>query len=378
MQNKKSTMKGAASLVALAIVLIIAIGAIAFTFVNYMNALTEKAKTETQLEILDQQKSPLEGGTGTTEEAILVTQSGCPDTGQTSLTINNYNSMNETASENFDVTLYGISPSGSLSTTINDTTSPTASTVNCGETTVFKPIGVDGASGATSYIVSATSDEGSEVNVVDGNLVVKTLKANTGIRIQSAQHATLECRAYDNIQKALMYDSGDATNTDYETDGVVWESTTNNATVTDESLGIDMEFECRAVQSDTNYNDRGILLLVEAPSNVWDAPVIYFNGVKLSEATLSSDEKKAYSAYEYAFLIPRDYAIKDEPESVKIRVVMNTFSGVTATADPEFDFAVRTQFLATDGLSVKLGAVTDASSPAQIIAVYDSSIDVTA
>ena len=306
------------------------------------------------------------------------TEDICKETATTTLKINVYNPLNTSGSENYDVTLYGF-VDGSLTYTVTDTTSPSGVTINCGEEVVFKAVGTDGASGDKSYIKSA-SGSGGDIRVVDGNLVIRPTKSTMTVNLQIEQHATLECRAYDNVNEGLMYDNSDSSNTDYETDGVVWMSTTDNSTKYSEADGIDMTFTCRAIQSDTDYNDRGIWVLIEAPTSVWDEPTVSLNGRTLSEASaqLNEDERKAYSDYEYVYFIPQDTIIRDGGEGMDLRVQIELLDGVSsASADPEIDFAVRTQYKTTDGLSVKVGAVDDSSSTSQIIALYDMSIDVT-
>jgi len=302
----------------------------------------------------------------------------CKETATTTLKVNVYNPLNTSGSENYDVTLYGF-VDGALTYTITDTTNPSGITINCGEEVVFKAVGTDGASGDKSYI-KAASGSGGDIKVVDGNLVVRPTKSTMTVNLQIEQHATLECRAYDNVNEGLMYDNADSSNTDYETDGVVWMSTTSNTTKYSEGDGIDMTFTCRAIQSDTDYNDRGIWVLIEAPTSVWDEPTVLLNGKALSEASaqLNEDERKAYSDYEYVYFIPQNTIIRDGGEGMDLRVQIELLDGVSsASADPEIDFAVRTQYKTTDGLSVKVGAVDDSSSTSQIIALYDMSIDVT-
>ncbi|RLE47382.1 hypothetical protein DRJ25_02520 [Candidatus Woesearchaeota archaeon] len=306
------------------------------------------------------------------------TEDICKETATTTLKINVYNPLNTSGSENYDVTLYGF-VDGSLTYTVTDTTNPSGITVNCGEEIVFKAVGTDGASGDKSFI-EAASGSGGDIKVVDGNLVVRPTKSTMTVNLQIEQHATLECRAYDNVNEGLMYNSDDASNTDYEPDGVVWTSVNGNSTAYSEADGVDITFTCRAIQSDTDYNDRGIWVLIEAPSSVWDEPTVSLNGRTLSEASalLNEDERKAYSDYEYVYFIPEDTIIRDGGEGMKLRVQMELLDGVSAaTSDPEIDFAVRTQYKTTDGLDVKIGAVDDSSSTSQIIALYDMTLDVT-
>ncbi len=307
----------------------------------------------------------------------------CPDDGTTNLKIEVKNTANDTGSEAFDVTGYLyklVDGREQYVTAITDTTDPSATEIDCGYDYVFKVVGTNGASGDTSYIKKVFSGDG-DVKVQNGNLYFTASGPSENIVIGMDQHATLECRAWDYNQGDFIYDSSDTSNTDYETDPVTFTSTTDNTTPMDETLGLDIGFKCRAVESDTNYNDRGVLVLVEAPTNTWDEPVVYLNGQKLSEATtlLNDDERRAYADYEYVYLIPASVNIKDGAEGIELRFKMDLLSGVSsASADPEIDFAVRTQYLSTlDGITVKQGAVKDDSSTTQIIDIYDITVDVT-
>jgi len=308
--------------------------------------------------------------------------SRAPSDQDTSFKFDVKNLANTTTSEGFDVTAYLFEKGDGgeqLVATITDTTSPTATSINYGSNYILKVVGTDGASGDTSYIQQIKGNI--MANIVNGNLEFTATKANVNLEAKMNQHATLQCRLYDNVAKGLMYNTGvGETATDYETTGVTWTSTTDNATAYDETGGVDLEFECKAVQSDTDYNDRGVLVLIEAPVAVWDEPVVYVNGMELKEATaqLNDDERKAYTDYEYAFLIPQNVVMKDGSEGFKLHFAMDLLSGVaSASADPKINFAVRTQYLATLGDAVKEGAVTDASSPSQIIALFENTLDVT-
>ncbi|RKX65142.1 MAG: hypothetical protein DRP42_05240, partial [Tenericutes bacterium] len=127
--------------------------------------------------------------------------------------------------------------------------------------------------------------------------------------------------------------------------------------------------------------DRGVLVLIEAPSTTWATPTVYANGNRLTDIKstgLNSNEVKAYADYEYVFLIPESLAWKDAGDGVDVRVVMELAAGVSsATADPEVDFAVRGSVLSIDGVNVITGGTKDDSATTTIYAVYDMTVDVT-
>ena len=306
---------------------------------------------------------------------------GCGEITATNVKIDVKNSANETGSEAFDVTGYlykKVGTSMELVATIIDTTDPTATSVDCGYNYVFKVIGVDGASGDTSEVQVLQSGAGT---IVDGNLEFKTTSSNQNFIVGINQHATIQCRAYDNVAKGLMFDSGDASSTDYEADGVTFTGTVNNETTTDETAGVDIEFDCKAIQTDTDFNDRGIIVLLELPVTTWKTPSVYLGTNQLQDvmSSLNENERKAYTDYEYAYLIPSNAIVRDGAQGMKLTVHFDLLDGIaTASADPQVDLAVRTQYLSIiDSFTVKSGAVTDAASPSQIIAVHDITVDVT-
>jgi len=311
-----------------------------------------------------------------TDEAgqVIVAPATCPDRGYTDFSLNVYNPLNTTGAENYDVTFY-LFRDNVLTNTISDTTSPTATDLACGYNYKAIPVGTNGASGDSSSVKSVSG----EATIEDGYLVFKPTGAILSLTAQMEQHATMSVRAYDNNQKAYVYDSADASATDYEADGVTFTSTTGNATASDETLGMDLTFNIKSLQTDTNGNDRGILALLEMPTTKWDEPVVYLNNNKLSKVTLEGNEKDAYVDYEYAFLIPSDIAILDGAEGVDLRVASVLKDGISsATADVQVDLAIRGNALATAGTSVLTNtAVTDASTPAQVYDLFDITIDYT-
>lgn len=326
------------------------------------------------------------GSTGSIGGGTYVPPStnNCADDGDTGLNINVKNIGNESASEGFDVTTYLYRVDGSsleYVTSITDETSPNDSTIDCGYEYVLKAVGASGASGDSSVFMSVLSGD-DDVRISNGDLHFFADGPSEDIIVGAYQHASLECRAYDLNQNAFVYDNAENNAKDYDTDGITWTSTTDNATAMDETLGLNLEIQCKAVESDTNYNDRGILVLVEAPTTSWDAPTVRYNGVTLKDIKdtgLTADEVKAYSAYEYAFLVPKDVLVLDAGEGITFNWVMDLAAGQSsASADPEFDIVPRSAALSVDGVNVVQGqAVDDTSSRSTIHTHFDTAVDVT-
>jgi hypothetical protein len=302
----------------------------------------------------------------------------CPDNGVTAFTLDVFNKENVTGSENYDVTAYIFNKdTDTIKTVISDTTAPTAVNLDCGKSYVAKLVSTDGSAGDKSTIMSV---QGDGATVVNGNIEFTTKTATLSLRAQAQQHATETVRAFDKIQNDQMFDSSDSSEIDYEASGVTFTSTVNNATASDETLGFDVELDFKAVETDADYNDRGILVLIEMPTTKWEeTPSVYANGKALEKVTLTGSEKSAYTDYEYAFLIPADVVMKDGSQGFTVRVVNNLKSGITSvSADPQIVLAVRGAVLSTDGQSILEGvAVSDASTPAQIYSLFTVTVDMT-
>lgn len=298
----------------------------------------------------------------------------CPDTLLTALTVDVQNPLNATGSEEFDVTAYVVDGNGAIIATITDTTNPSSTNIPCGGSYSLSIVSTDAANGDNSRIKSVTGPG----QVVDGVLQFSTNGPTATFQLYVEQQATLEARAYSRTDAAFMYDDGDASATDYETDGVVFMSTTDNATKYDETSGVDIEYQLRAIQSDTNWNDFGTYILLEMPTASWEVPTVWVDGQKLTDikAQLNEDEKKAWSSYEYVYKF--DKPILDGGEGVTVRVATQLLSGVSSvSADPEIDISSIGQYLSTDGSSVKRGGVKDDSSQTAVRSIFDSKVDMT-
>ena len=219
---------------------------------------------------------------------------------------------------------------------------------------------------------------GTNAEEVEGNIVVTADQARKSITVISKQHAVLEFRAYDNINKGLVFDNADSSASDYETDGVTWMSTTNNATVYTEANGLDFEIEARATITDGDFTDRAFwILLDDFTTSVWDVPTVKINGATLSEASADMDanERRAWSDYDYVYRSTK--SIKDAGDSVKVTVIDSLLAGASATTDLEIDFASEGAYLSKDGINVYEGASRDDTSATTVYAIQDNNIDIT-
>lgn len=304
----------------------------------------------------------------------------CPTTLVTSTTFNAYNPLNLTASENYDITAYlykVVDGKEVFDQTISDTTAPTAVSLDCGSTYVLKPIATDGASGDNSRIVK---NRGTGSITSEGFLRFTPTGASASIGIDIEQQATLQARAFSNFDNGYMYDTSDANALDYdELSGSthVFTSTTDNTTVYSEGNGFDITFEVRAIQGDTNWNDKGWYILVDLPTSDYDTPTIRVDGNVVSDmkGNLNADEASAWSGYEYVYFV--DKPILDGGEGVDIRFTDQLKSGVTSsTTNPIIDIGAKGSYLGVDGVTVKTAGVKDDSSLTLVRTLAKMSIDV--
>lgn len=306
--------------------------------------------------------------------------SRCGDTKSSTLTTTLYNGEDESAGT-FDAAGV-LEGSSGHHVSITDTTAGTA-TVNCGETYILKLISADGDQGDNSRIEGIIA-AGSIPNakLVDGGVQFTVDAPNVALNIVGSQHGVLEFRMYSDSNNALMYDSGDATNTDWETDGVTFESTTNNATATAIGSGgeVEITLQFRSTRTTTDFSDFGYWILLDEPTTEYVNPRCDLNGVALMDSKdstsggrkFSSSEAIAFSGYEYAYYL--DKPVIDSTN--KVHCLVKAISGVDASTDVQIDFAAVGQSVANDGVSIQRGANDDDASATTIFAIQDTTLDV--
>ncbi len=302
----------------------------------------------------------------------------CPSDGDTSITFDVVNAMNTTGSEGFDVTAYFIGASGHT-VKITDTTSPTASTLNCGETYTVKIESTDGAGGDNSRAQSIHHGDGT---ISNGNVEFTAKGSSMSFEVAVDQQGVLESRMYDNLNAGHVFDGNDATATDYETDGVDFYSTTDNSTAYAVGSGgeVDVTLTVRATNDDENWNDRGTYILIDADATKWDTSnaVLSFDGQTLSnvQGSLSEFEDRKWSTYEMIYFVDSPITQQDKAD---IRLNMFALSGVDpeASDDIQIDIGAKGQYLQTASSSALAeGGVKDDSSGTLVRSLFDSSLQV--
>ena len=338
--------------------------------------------------------------TQTGGDGVVETSVSCPSDQTWTGTVSVQNLLNDTGAETFDTTMnfYTIKADGSqdelsyneigaggFSTSITDTTSGSA-TLSCGKRYAVKILSTSGAGGDPSLvrsIVSQSSVADAKVNA-DG-VFVFTARDNSGaFTLGVHQVGNIAARVFDFVEGAdYIYCQDCATKTEWNaTDAANWTSTTNNLTSVTVGSGGEyhVRLETRAVVNDQNVNDRGIYVLVNANTGTWGSPIVKINGVNavdIIDSGLNPDETKAYSAYEYAYLIGRNTPLTNK-EHVDVDMDIFALGGQNPAGNTlDIDLSpIGSYASVSDANNLKVGSVDDSSSRTQVYTLQDETFAV--
>jgi hypothetical protein len=301
----------------------------------------------------------------------------CPDDGDTTMgDFSVFNAENKTGTESFDLTYRFIGEDGSI-VSGTDSTDPTDFTLNCGSCFTVKAISASGADGDSARFVGVR--QGNAELLGDGTVKYCPIRSNEVLHLEGEMHGALEARAKDVILDGFMYDGNDATATDYETDGVSFNTTSAGSANT--AVGSGGEYHVKLYYRPTLeanvYGDvDGYYILVEASTTVWDKPTVKVNGISLSDVKeqLNPDEQKAYNAYEWVYKVS-DTISRNAEHEMDLQIF--ALSGVDPSTDIETDFAsIGAYASSSDTNNIKVGAVDDSSSQTQIHTLEDVTWDI--
>jgi hypothetical protein len=300
----------------------------------------------------------------------LALSGACPTDGDSSIKVNVYNKLNTSGSENYDTTIYVLDEDGAIVDIISDTTSPSATTVNCGGTYYLAAVASDSDGGDNSMVRSTNIG-----TVTDGKVKFKAEKSNLNFILELSQHGVAQFALYDNVDARFAYDTGDASNSGYEADGTTF-TDGDNATAFAMTAGsyLDFTIKMQGTGVDTDVQDAYILVGVEAPVTEYNEPTVKFEGVKLSDikdSGLTSDEVKALANYEYVYKITSK--IEDDPHDIGFYIKA---TDANPSTDLQIDFFPAGNFKATSAQVVKTGAAQDDSSKTVVYTTQDVTIDV--
>ena len=294
--------------------------------------------------------------TGESEEQTLTIAqggSGCPDTLITTFQGDVLNDLS-TSADYVGLTTYLIPKNADGSLDFSARTTYTASTSATRSTAVSLQCGREYVWSGVVQNDTAGSFEAIELGKLSGS--------TTSAIAKTQKQSAVKVKAYDNVNKAFIYDSADADNSDFEALGTTFKSTTDNATAT--ALGdgdqIDWSFIHQATTADTQFGDLNTYVAVDADKTDYAEPSLFFNGVALADVRdqLSSDDVATISGYEYIFELPR--AVSDRPED--LRLVVESKSGVNPDVDIKLRFLAESQYVLQDGVTIGSNIFKDSDS----------------
>ena len=171
----------------------------------------------------------------------------------------------------------------------------------------------------------------------------------------------IQMKAYDNLNKAYVYDSADADNSDYEdfADGTVtFKSTTDNSTATTLGTAGELDWTFRIkTDSQKAWGDLNNYLVVDADSTDYEEPSVYFGGKLLEDIGKAGlpheDDQGVVSAYEYVYKLPADVTDR----ASELRIVVNGKSGINPDADIKGRFLAES--ISIDGTQPRMSIFTN-------------------
>lgn len=302
----------------------------------------------------------------------------CPADGTTSLSFTVINPLNTSAQEDYDQTaiIYEVNENGeALYTTLSDTTAGTAD-LNCGDTYRIRLASSDSANARIDSVASGEADVIEEGRAVE--FVAE--RSNFNLRVDSSQHAGILVRAFDEDQNAFVFaDDSDSASTLRAT-GATFQSTVDNATATTLNSGGDLRwtFGIEANGEDVDANDFGTYVLVKASTTVYEEPSVSYEGSTLTDVfgELDTYESRAFSTYDYAYLIPEGSSIEDSERDISLDISALSDVNPGASDDLEVAFATIGGVKEVSGQNMRYSASTDASSPSAVFTLQTFGINV--
>lgn len=335
----------------------------------------------------------------TKEAGIIADQSvSCPTNFAWTGTVTVQNTANTTGAQTFDTTMnfYEISADGSEDTLsfdsynkfakqITDTTAGSVS-LDCGKRYAVKILSVNGAGGDQSRIRSIVGNPSGvkDTKVNDNGVLTFTATGSQGsFTAGSHQKGNFETRVKDIVNDGFVsFVGGNTTGIWNSTDGVNWTSTVQ--TEKGIAVGVGGEYHIilymRSTNADRNANDYGTYVLAEATTSTFNTPVAKIDGVTaadIKDSGLNPDEVKAYSAYEYVYLIPKTKNMLSNNE-VAFDYQIFASGGQNPNGNPlDLDLATIGSYTSvTDANLLKIGAVDDSSSRADVYTRFDNTLAV--
>lgn len=300
---------------------------------------------------------------------------GCGDTKTTTMNVTTLSNLNTTGAEGFSMTLQVYSETGESFGTLTTATTGGTATVDCGRKYILHGIAANADEGDNTVFKSVTA--GNAQIDASGNLVVVADQPNVRVTARVDQHGIMQARGFDIKNNGFMFAEGatGGTATEWISSPAVFESTTNATNMT---VGVGGEvhgkYYIRSTRTDTNFNDRGICMFVDATAAIYEQPTVYINGALVtdSKAALLPNENDKYGSVAKLGVYCTDVNPLLQKEA-NIDLDVFAKSGVDpATANfVNMTLVTRGQFLSKDGVTTKVQLVDDTTAVAPIYAPFN-------
>lgn len=283
------------------------------------------------------------------------------------------NSLNLTGTEYYATTLYlyESDADGTQGVPAGTVTSSSAVSLTAGKTYLVKQIATSGAAGDGSLMLSTNYGQITQ----QGNLLFTACGTAKSMTVKVPQHGLWQTRAYDQLNKGLMYDNTSSSSGAYVTqNNVNFTSTSANTTASAVAAGGEVHVTqyIRPNVDDETLNDRGIYVLVDASTTVWNIPTIKLGSAgavaQNVKSQLTGDEAAAYSNYEYVYKIDASQGITQQSE-LPVDIDIFALAGVNPVGGDSIvvAYAPIGQFVSTSDSSIlKVGAVQDNSAKSAV------------
>ena len=297
----------------------------------------------------------------------------CGSTKQTTVSMSLKNGLNTSAAEIADANyvIYQIGAKGETQIASGSNLSGGQQTLDCGAKYRLKLLG---GGNMNSRITGVYSQNGAVDT--DGSVTFTTTSPTMTLGVVGSKHDLIQVRAYDEDARARVYQSVGADPNAFAGTGVEFTSTTDNATATTVTAGssMTMTLELKNVNTVADYNDHGVYVLFDAANTYWDkVQKVTFDGVALTEvkSTLTSDESRKFSNYEFVYFIPEGQLIDAANHALQFQILKA--NGATGNDTLAVDFAVKTNYLSVDGFTTKTAAVKDSSTFPYVLPLFQTS-----
>lgn len=300
----------------------------------------------------------LAGGTSSTVPSgggiqTPVGNGNCPDDLATDFQADSMNPLNQSSTE-YMVQTFRLVPAGDFAAFTAYATAATSTRTTA--------VGLKCSYAYTAYPL-ATQDAVNSVPSVEMGVVSGSA---TGKAFQVPRLALIKANAYDNIGKAFVYDSSDASNSDQESLAATFKSTTDNATATAVGVGgqVDWTFMVAPVTPVGQFGnkDMGLYVAVDASKTELDAPTLWYDNTPLTDVKgtgeISSDDEAVLSNYEYIYKIPADISKTNH----NLRIALAAKAGQNPTSDVVLRFVGKGYYVGADGQSISSGIFNKATS----------------